>query len=234
MGRPLRPIALAFAALIAVLTVTASPASAATGHYSATFSVLHDDRIGALKVPAGEYDVTLINPPPTTCARTSRLLAKFLQDFDGTLPPGWRLIPRKAKFINRGGFGFKIAPSSSGGGGGGQHPGGVHQTCPTFRVLGDDQIAGFSFPKGTYQMTALGGLACPQASNLFRRFLQSAQTGRWRLDPTTGTFSRRGSDLPLPGKSLALVRGRRPTARAARATRARRRGARTPAPARAA
>lgn len=190
-------IALAVGALIASMSLAASPASAATEHCSATFSVLHDDQIGALKLPAGEYDVTLINPNRITCARASRLFARFLQDFDGTLPPAWRLNAGKAKFVNtRRRFGFQVSQSSSGGGGGGRHPGGLHQTCPTFRVLNDDTIAGASFPKGTYQMTALGGYSCRQASSSFRSFLQNNQTSlprAWRLDASTGTFSQRGS-----------------------------------------
>ena len=184
-------------AALASLTVAAPGASAASPHCSSTFSVLHNDRIGALRLPAGEYDITLIRQNRITCARASQLFARFLQDFDGTLPRAWRLNVRRARFVNtRRGFGFSVAPNSSGGGGGGQHPGGNHVRCPTFRVLNDDRIAGVTFPQGTYAMTALGGMPCSQASSTFRGFLQNNQTALprgWRLDSRTGTFSRTDS-----------------------------------------
>ena len=59
--RLLVPIA-TLAALLASLALAAPGASAASPHCSSTFSVLHNDRIGALRVPAGEYDITLIRP----------------------------------------------------------------------------------------------------------------------------------------------------------------------------
>ena len=60
----------ALAALVALLALAGpAKAQAATAPCGATFSVLHNDRIGALKVPAGAYDITLIQPRKITCAR---------------------------------------------------------------------------------------------------------------------------------------------------------------------
>jgi len=184
--------ALALAAF-ASLALAAPRAEAAPTTCGASFSVLHNDRIGPLRLPAGEYDITLLDARVITCAKASQLFAKFLQDFDGVLPDGWRLRARKAKFTKGGGFGFKVSPRSNDTGNGGQHPVPGATKCPTFRVLHDDQIAGASFRKGTYQMTAHGGLSCSRASSLFARFLQGAQTtlpGRWRLKPKQGLFTR--------------------------------------------
>ena len=92
--RLLIPVA-TLAALLASLAVAAPGASAASPHCSSTFSVLHNDRIGALRVPAGEYDITLIRQNRITCARASQLFSRFLQDFDGTLPT--RVAPERAQ-----------------------------------------------------------------------------------------------------------------------------------------
>jgi hypothetical protein len=144
---------LALAALIAL--ASAPRAEAAKAACGSTFSVLHNDRIGALKLPSGQYDITLIQPQRITCARASHLFSKFLQDFNGVLPGAWTLNVAKARFTNVKGFGFQVAPSSGGGGGGGgsQHPSGNTTKCPTFQVLNDDLIDGQRFRKGTYAMT---------------------------------------------------------------------------------
>ena len=161
--------------------------------------MLHNDRIGTAKFPAGQYDITLIRPQRITCSRASHLFARFLQDFNGVLPTGWVLNAAKGRFVKNGGFGFEVSQSSGGGGGGGgggQHPAGNSTKCPTFQVLNDDQIDGQRFRKGTYQMTALGGLSCTAASSQFRNFLANNQNdlpGYWRLDARTGTFLRDGT-----------------------------------------
>ena len=167
---------------------------------SSTFQVLHNDRIGALKLRAGQYRIDLTNPRRITCARASKLFAKFLNDFDGKLPGTWRLNVRKAKFVKSKGFGFRVTRVSGGDGQGGSHPSSSNfDKCPTFRVLGDDRIDGVRFRKGTYAMTAYGGLSCTKASSLFRRFLDQdfdrSLPGSWRLDGKTGTFTRGSSGL---------------------------------------
>jgi hypothetical protein len=188
---------LALATLVAL--VSAPRAHAARAVCGASFSVLHNDRIGQLRLPAGQYTITVIRPRRITCARASHLFSRFLQDFNGALPDGWRLNVAKARFRKGGGFGFEVARSGGGGGGGGggsQHPTGTSTKCPTFQVLHDDQIDGQSFRAGTYQMTALGGLPCANASSLFRGFLADNPVnlpGRWRLNPRSGTFLRDGS-----------------------------------------
>ena len=190
---------LALAALLAL--VSAPRAQAATAPCGATFSVLHNDRIGDLKLPAGQYAITLIQPQRITCARASHLFARFLQDFNGVLPANWTLNVAKARFVNSAGFGFKVAPSSGGGGGGGsQHPSGNTTKCPTFQVLNNDLINGQRFRQGTYAMTALGGLSCSAASSFFRQFLENNQNSLpqgWRLNPRTGTFLRSGQGFQV-------------------------------------
>ena len=57
----------------------------------ATFHVLHNDRIGRLKLPEGHYRIRVLDDQALTCERASKLFARFLQDFDGELPGAWRL-----------------------------------------------------------------------------------------------------------------------------------------------
>jgi hypothetical protein len=174
----------------------ADRAAAAPLRCPATFHVLHDDRIGRLKVPQGHYRIRVLDDQALTCQRASTLFARFLQDFDGQLPGAWRLKVAKATFIKRGtDVGFKIRKvGQSSGGGGGKHPSGRHEKCPTFRVLHNDRIGSVRFPRGTYQMTALGGFSCQRSSKRFADFLQLPQgnlPSPWKLRGKTGTFERR-------------------------------------------
>ena len=59
--------------------------------------MLHNDRIGSLPIPAGNYLITAKN---MGCPSASQQFAKFLQSPNGRLGGGWQLKPRKAKFRN--------------------------------------------------------------------------------------------------------------------------------------
>ncbi|MCE3246470.1 MAG: hypothetical protein K0R41_295 [Geminicoccaceae bacterium] len=167
------------------------------------FTVVHDDRIGKVQLPHGAYKVKVLDDRRLTCPQASSLFKQFLKDFDGKLPDGWRVQERKgarrptATFSQRGGASFRVKrakrQSGGGGGGGGHYPSGAAVKCPVFHVLNNDLIAGVRFRKGTYQMTALGGVTCTKASSLFKRFLREAQEslpGRWRLKKASGKFLR--------------------------------------------
>jgi hypothetical protein len=78
----------------------------------ATFRVLHDDRIGALRVPNGRYWITRAAGGKPSCSAASRLLATFLQRTDGRLPEPWRLRAATASFARPSGAGFSIKPVS--------------------------------------------------------------------------------------------------------------------------
>jgi hypothetical protein len=60
-----------------------------TTRCSATFSVVHNDRIGALPFPAGPYWVSIYKNSNITCPQATQLFAAFLQRTDGTLPSPW-------------------------------------------------------------------------------------------------------------------------------------------------
>lgn len=71
-----------------------------------TFRVLHNDRIGQLQVPAGEYRITTRR---MSCSDASDEFARFLDFPSGNLPSPWQLRPLKAKFRNpRTGESFRV------------------------------------------------------------------------------------------------------------------------------
>ncbi len=56
--------------------------------------VLHYDRIGAMSLPAGEYQITLdsSDTPGLNCSRASRDFTYFFDhDGDGSLPQPWTM-----------------------------------------------------------------------------------------------------------------------------------------------
>lgn len=160
----------------------------------ATFSVLHDDGIGTLAVPAGSYALTVSDPARLSCAAASDRFRQFLEDWDGRLPAPWRLDPATATFSGGAGVGFRIAAvGTPSGGGGGQHPA-TGARCPgVFQVLHDDYIGALDVPAGSYTVTLLsvGPLSCAQAMNRLAAFLQRFN-GRlpfpWVLETQTATF----------------------------------------------
>jgi hypothetical protein len=162
-----------------------------------TFRVLHNDRIGSFAIPRGNYQITLLSVGRITCARSSQLLAAFLQDFDGILPRPWFIDPETGSFMRgRRNVGFRmeelVGPPTPGGGG--THPTG--NRCPgTFRVLHDDSIGRLRLPRGPYRITLLpgGGLSCQGASRLFAAFLErfAGDLPRpWVVQVASGTFTR--------------------------------------------
>jgi hypothetical protein len=201
---------------VAVLTAAAltapgtAGAQAAPAACPATFEVLHDDTVGALYLPKGNYTVTLLDPAALTCAQASDLFRQFLEDYDGRLQRPWVVNAQTASFTRGAGgaVGFSVAPASSGGGGGGggHHPQGT--ACPgSFEVLHNDRIGTFPVPKGNYRVTLLsvGRLTCSRASAYFARFLQDFDgilPVPWFLDPETGSFMRGSRNVGFRIKEL--------------------------------
>ena len=84
-----------------------------TTRCSATFRVLHNDQIGALKFPAGNYWVSIYKGTGITCPQSSQLLASFLQRTDGKLPPPWVINVATGSFRKgaRSSYGFVAKPA---------------------------------------------------------------------------------------------------------------------------
>jgi hypothetical protein len=139
-----------------------------------TFQVLHDDSIGKLRLTAGAYTITVLNPANLSCAQASRNFAEFLQDYDGVLRRPWIVDPRTARFTRGRGspIGFFVARTGNPSGGGGNNPT-SNQCGGTFRVVRSDHIGRLSLKAGPYRITLLNPrtLTCARASRLFTGFL---------------------------------------------------------------
>lgn len=156
------------AGLAAVFALPAATASAAT-RCPATFQVLHNDQIGAMKLPAGAYNVSVTN---LSCASASTLFAEFLSDYDGHLPSPWRMNAARKSFSN-GSSGFSVRLARSAPTPPSPPTPASNYTCGgTFSVLHNDRIGAANLPAGQYTIQLLsGGITCASASTLFSTFL---------------------------------------------------------------
>ena len=78
-----------------------------------TFRVLHNDRIGKLRLAKGPYRITLLSGRGLSCAQASAQFTSFLEDFAGTLPRPWVLNATTATFSRGQGSttGFRVKPA---------------------------------------------------------------------------------------------------------------------------
>jgi hypothetical protein len=190
----------AVATAIAVFAAADRADAAKTTKCSNSFRVLHDDHVGKLQLRAGSYRISVVNQKQLSCQRASQLFAKFLQDFDGKLPNGWKVNVQKSGFEKTSQKSFYVkrtGGAGSGGGSGGRHPGRGEMICPgTFQVQHNDHIGKLNLPKGPYTITVIHKqrITCQQASSKFAKFLQLPQgnlPSSWKLKPQSGTFLKR-------------------------------------------
>lgn len=185
----------ALAAVVALLlTAGVGSASAAEATTCPTFRVLHNDRIGPANLPAGTYEVIPAGGSGLTCAQSSALFTRFLEDYDGSLPGGWRVNAQgtgKAVFTRSGGPGFSVARTR------GEEEGNnpeLGRLCPGSYTVNHTSIVGpLRFTQGKFlvYIPARSLISCRRASVLFTRFL-GQPGGRlpfpWRLLNQTATF----------------------------------------------
>jgi hypothetical protein len=188
-----RRIAAAFSlALVGALSLLAlGGAASASAASCPSFKVLHDDRIGAVSLPAGNYAVTVSSG--LSCPASSKLFARFLSDWDGNLPKPWRATAEgsgKATFKG-GSLSFSVERIGGGGGGGNTELG---KLCPgTFTVNAGSDVGPLFFARGQYltYIPARSAITCRRASVLFTRFL-AAPGGMlpdpWQVKAQTATF----------------------------------------------
>lgn len=163
--------------------------------------MLHNDRIGAVVLPAGSYEVTTeegMKGAGISCQEASRLFARFLQDWDGNLPNDWLA---RAEGTGKASFSRKSFPerptgfsvSRTGGGEGGDSSE-LGRLCPSaYTVNAASSIGPLFFAKAEYliYIPARSGITCRRASVLFTRFL-AAPGGMlpdpWQVKTQTATF----------------------------------------------
>lgn len=189
-------VALAALAALAALCLAAGFGSAGAAEASAcpSFRVLHNDRIGAANLPAGSYEVTPAAGSGLSCTQASALFTRFLEDYDGTLPGGWRVTPQgtgKALFTRGNGPGFSVARTR--GEEGGNNPE-LGRLCPGSYTVNHTSVVGsLRFTQGQFliYIPARSLISCRRASVLFTRFL-GQPGGRlpfpWRVTNQTATF----------------------------------------------
>ena len=166
------------------------PPGPSSGRCPGTFTVEHNDRIGALALRAGRYAITTKR---LSCSvATSRLAFFLFHDFAGTLPKPWKLN-LAAKRFSRGNssFSVKFVSSSGKNGGGGVHPN-LAITCPgTVSLAATTTLGSLIIPAGSYYVNVFSNLSCTTATALFKQFVTAgALPVQWTLDGDTGTFLR--------------------------------------------
>ena len=109
-----RPALLLTLALLAALVLPERSLAAQTP--CPTFQIQHNDRIGKLRLRAGTYDILIGNQRKLSCSSASDHFRQFLEDYDGTLPDGWRVQARKSRFVQRSsGDAFRVRRVRGGG-----------------------------------------------------------------------------------------------------------------------
>jgi hypothetical protein len=169
---------------------TASAQTTGAATCPGTFHVLHNDSVGALYLPAGQYEIVVLTPSTLTCSDASELFREFLEDYNGRLAGGWRVDAGTATFTRRS-QSFRVTAASP-----------TPPTPPSnrvcssyFTVLHNDHIGSFAIRRGRYRITLLsvGRITCAQASGFLAQFLQDFDgilPRPWFLDPSTGSFMR--------------------------------------------
>lgn len=194
--------------VVVALLATAASASAAPAQSltrqacPGIFQVLHNDKVGALTLPAGAYQLTVANPAKITCAKATQDLTEFLSDFDGKLRRPWTVNAPQSTFQRGmdGGTSFSVARI-------GAASGGQPKTNPTsnacpgfFRILNNDHIGTLALPKGAYRITLLNPktLGCAAAARQLASFLQDFDgklASPWALNNASATFTRGTSNV---------------------------------------
>ena len=148
--------------------------------------MLHNDRIGDLKLPKGNYQITTTG---LLCWFDVQKLALFLNhDELQRLPRPWTVDAEMMKISRTTNHYFTLKRVSTTGGGG-HHPTRSTRCAGTFRVLNTTTIDGIDFAAGRYVINAFSNFSCKLASREFKKFLASGTLpANWSVNPQTGSF----------------------------------------------
>jgi hypothetical protein len=176
---------------IAVKRTTVAPPNAPgndiqNGKCPGNFTVLHNDKIGALKLKAGQYQITTKG---LFCWFDVQKLAYFLDyNESGKLPSPWTVVPALNKIQRSPNHYFRL--KYLGNSGGGYHPGGMIQCSGKFIVRSGGSISGISFPVGTYNVNVAPGTTCAGAREMFGFWLGAGVVNNgWKVNRQTAVFT---------------------------------------------
>ena len=162
-----------------------------------SFRVMHNDRIGAMSLPAGNYRITRLTSGSVSCPTASVQFAYFLDhDSAGNLPYPWKMnTATKTFYRGSANNGFRVKLISTTGFGASRYPAPGEDSCASnYNVNYGANVGGLDIPAGPYAITALGGATCAQAIAAANSFIASDWLpGHWTANTETGTFRRRGS-----------------------------------------
>jgi cell division protease FtsH len=117
MSAPIRPLAIACAAVAIAGCVPASAAAqggAAT--CQTTVRVAADDRSGALAIAKGDYRLTVADTDRLNCSDAAERFRQVLRSPGNRVLPGWRVVSASNSFEGPAGAGFRIERVETGGG----------------------------------------------------------------------------------------------------------------------
>lgn len=151
------------------------------------FTVLHNDRVGMMKLKAGQYKITTKG---LYCWFDASKLAYFLDYTEGTkLPSPWTVDAAMMK-IERSPNHYFTLKYLGNSGGGGHSTAGKTRCSSKLKVTTAGVLAGMSFPVGSYYVNVAPGTTCAGASSLFSSWLAAgAVNNSWKVNSQTATFT---------------------------------------------
>ena len=159
------------------------------GRCPSTFQVLHNDAIGAFKVPAGPYDITAQG---LSCSSASTAFAAFLQDFDGRLPSPWKLNAQTGRFTKSSTVNFRVKLASGKRSGGRAYPNGKRCGGEPFSIEQTTKSGGLKLPAGAYRVYVLRGSCNGQEQALGRILNLGRLPSGWTVNVQTAQFNKNG------------------------------------------
>jgi hypothetical protein len=177
---------------------TTPPPTPTTLTCPGSFQVLHNDRIGAMVLPRGNYRITRLTSKSLTCGSATHWFRTFLDDYySKPLPSPWTMnAPAKTFYRGFKTDGFKVTLLSGGLGSvlGGSPVAGDEVCLPYFNVGARTSVNGFVVPAGRYYLIATGAATCSQAwSDATATIDSGAVPSGWVISKSTGTFHVKGS-----------------------------------------
>ena len=151
------------------------------------FTVLHNDKVGALKLKAGQYQITTKG---LYCWFDVTKFAYFLNlNASGKLPSPWTVDAAMMKIQRSPAHYFTLKYLGSSGGGG-HTPTGMIRCSKKLSVTTAGLLAGMEFPVGSYYVNVAPGTTCAGAGTLFDKWLAAgAVSNSWKVNSDTAVFS---------------------------------------------